>query len=64
MIISLEREKRSQAKFESELKLNTDDHVDEKIVDSFDRTMKQLESLQSSALKIPERSMSIEHKSL
>ena len=59
----IKEEKMAQAQFEASLKTQTDSHIDEKIMENFDRTMKQLDSLQSSARKIDESKSNNEQKS-
>lgn len=56
----LKEERRQQAEYEMALKSQSDMAVDDKIVESFEKTMKQLERLQSSDLNIDDSNINSE----
>ncbi len=56
----LKEERRQHAEFEAALKSQTENKIDENIMENFDKTMKQLDKLQSSALKIADNNISNE----
>jgi hypothetical protein len=59
----VQEERNRQVEFEVKAKSQTESQADEKIIDNFERTMKQLERLQSSARKTDESNINKEQKS-
>lgn len=59
----VKEERESHAKFEAALAANTTNQVDEMIIENFDKTMAQLDKLQSSECKMADKTINNEQKS-